>query len=37
MAVTEFVEQLEFSIVDIRMTVEAMRDSGLQVHHARAC
>ncbi len=28
MAVTEFDEQLEFSIVDIRMTVEAMRDSG---------
>ena len=28
MAVTEFGEQLEFSIVDTRMTVEAMRDSG---------
>ena len=28
MAVTEYDEQLEFSIVDIRMTVEAMRDSG---------
>ena len=28
MAVTEFDGQLEFSIVDTRMTVEAMRDSG---------
>ncbi len=28
MAVSESVEQLEFSIVDTRMTVEAMRDSG---------
>ena len=28
MAVTEFDGQLEFSIIDIRMTVEAMRDSG---------
>ena len=28
MAVTEFGEQLEFSIIDTRMTVEAMRDSG---------
>ena len=28
MAVTEFSGQLEFSIVDTRMTVEAMRDSG---------
>lgn len=28
MAITEFDEQLKFSIVDVRMTVEAMRDSG---------
>ena len=28
MAVAEFDGQLEFSIIDIRMTVEAMRDSG---------